>query len=202
MNTDSRKQIFCLIMSSEDYMDAFVKVSNLKKMERDIVRVIIICCGQENIYNKFYTLLAIQLCKHKNSYKYSFQYALWDNLKQFQDFSIRKISNIAKLYSEMILNGAIDFSVLKALEFDDMNEHLSLFLRILIENILANANLQTIEMIFQKSGKSDKLKGFCEGVRMFMKLVILAHPRKGIISEIGEENFNTRVKIARKSLKN
>ena len=201
MNTESRKTIFCLLMSSEDFMDAFAKLSALSKKERDIVRVIINCCGQEGVYNKFYALVGIQLCKHKNSYQYSFQYALWDYLKQFQDFSIRKISNIAKFYAEMVLNGAVYFTILKAVDFDEMNEHLSLFLRILIEEIVRTAPVLRINEIFDKVAKNEKLKEFCEGVRMFVKLVILAHPRKGVLEEIGLDNFNSRVKALRKSLK-
>lgn len=201
MTTDSRKHIFCLIMSSEDYMDAFSKLVSLKKMERDIVRVLITCCGQEGTYNKFYTLTSIQLCKNLNSYKYSFQYALWDQLKQFQDFSIRKISNVAKFFADMILNGAVNFSILKAMEFDDMNEHLSLFLRILLENIIIASSVQTVTQIFEKCAQGNKLKDFCEGVRMFMKIVLLAHPREGVLKEIGVENFKSRVKASRKALK-
>lgn len=202
MNTDSRRNIFCLLMSSEDYMDAFAKLSALKKQERDIVRVIINCTGQEATYNKFYTLVSIQLCKEKNSYKYSFQYALWDFLKQFQDFSIRKISNIGKFFADLVVNGAVGLSILKAVDFDDINEHLSLFLRILIENVIVGSPVQSIEKLFGKVGKSEKLKNLAEGLRVFIKIVILKHPRKGVIEEIGKENFIKRVKISRKALKN
>ena len=201
MTTESRKHVFCLIMSSEDYMDAFAKLSTLKKMERDIVRVLITCCGQEGVYNKFYTLVSIQLCKHLNSYKYSFQYALWDHLKQFQDFSIRKISNISKMFSDMIINEAVDFSILKAVDFDDMNEHLSLFLRILIEHILVACSVQTISQLFGKCSKRENLKEFCDGIRVFLKIAILPHPRKGVLDEIGLENFESRAKTIRRALK-
>jgi nucleolar MIF4G domain-containing protein 1 len=201
MNTDSRKQIFCLLMSSEDYMDAFAKISNLKKQERDIVRVILTSCGQETVYNKFYSLLGTQLCKHKNSYKYSFQYALWDTLKQFQDFSIRKIANISKFYSDLILNTAVGFYILKAIDFDEMNEHLSLFLRILIENIIVSSNVLGITQIFSKCANKPDLKSFCEGLRVFIKLVIVKNPRKGVVEQIGIENFVNRAKTAKKSLK-
>ena len=201
MNTESRRQIFCLIMTAEDYMDAYAKLSNLKKQERDIVRVIIICAGQENVYNKFYALIAAQLCKHKSSFKYSFQYALWDNLKEFEEFSIRKISNIAKFFAELIAGQSLDLAVLKAVSFDEVNEHLSIFLRILLENVFVCSPVQVVGMIFEKVGSNDKLAGFAEGLRVFIKMTILKHPRKGVTSEIGVENFLNRVKVARKALK-
>ena len=201
MNTESRRQIFCLIMTAEDYMDAYAKLSNLKKQERDIVRVIIICAGQENVYNKFYSLIAAQLCKHKSSFKYSFQYALWDNLKEFEEFSIRKISNIAKFFAELIAGQSLDLAVLKAVSFDEVNEHLSIFLRILLENVFVSSPVQVIGMIFEKVGSHEKLAGFADGLRVFIKMTILKHPRKGVTSEIGIENFLNRVKVARKALK-
>jgi nucleolar MIF4G domain-containing protein 1 len=201
MNTESRRHIFCIIMTSEDYMDAYAKLINLKKQERDIVRVIIICAGQESTYNKFYSLLGSQLCRHQSSYKYSFQYALWDNLKEFEEFSIRKISNIAKFFSELISIQSLDLSILKAVNFDEVTEHLSLFLRILLENIFISSPIQQIGAIFEKVGKSDKLKNFSEGLRVYLKLTILKHPRKGITEEIGLENFLNRVRIGKKALK-
>lgn len=201
MNTESRKQIFCLIMTAEDYMDAFAKLSNLKKQERDIVRVIITCVGQESIYNKFYSLLAGQLCTSKNSYKYSFQYALWDNLKEFSEFSIRKISNTSKFFADLILDGNLNLSIIKAVNFDDIDQHLSIFLRILLENILVTAPIPTIGMIFERIGSNEKLTALAEGLRMFIKLVVIKHPRKGALKEIGMENFIQRAKVAKKSLK-
>ena len=201
MNTESRKQIFCLIMTAEDYMDAYAKLSNLKKQERDIVRVVIICAGQESVYNKFYSLLAGQLCTSKNSYKYSFQYALWDNLKEFSEFSIRKISNTAKFFADLVVGGNIELSVMKAVNFDDLDEHLSIFLRIFLENVLVSAPIPTIGMIFERVGKNDKLAAFAEGLRVFIKLVVIQHPRKGVVKDIGMENFIQRAKVAKRSLK-
>ncbi|MCI50136.1 nucleolar MIF4G domain protein, partial [Trifolium medium] len=44
MNTDSRRAIFCIIMSGEDYIDAFEKLLRLElpgKQDRDIMRVLV-----------------------------------------------------------------------------------------------------------------------------------------------------------------
>ncbi|KAL6058151.1 Nucleolar MIF4G domain-containing protein 1, variant 2 [Balamuthia mandrillaris] len=48
MTTDIRKAVFCILMSSEDYMDAFEKLLklNLKsKQDREIVYVLMHCCA-------------------------------------------------------------------------------------------------------------------------------------------------------------
>lgn len=61
MNTDVRRSIFCIIMSSEDYVDAHEKLLRLKlpgKQDREILRVLVDCCIQEKCFNKYYALLA------------------------------------------------------------------------------------------------------------------------------------------------
>ncbi|XP_052877839.1 uncharacterized protein LOC108473839 isoform X2 [Gossypium arboreum] len=54
MNTDARRAIFCVIMSGEDYIDAFEKLLRLDlpgKQDRDIMRVLVECCLQEKVFN-------------------------------------------------------------------------------------------------------------------------------------------------------
>lgn len=76
MNTDSRKAIFCVIMSSEDYIDAFEKLLRLDlpgKQDREIMRVLVECCLQEKVFNKYYTVLALKLCEHDKNHKFTLQ---------------------------------------------------------------------------------------------------------------------------------
>ncbi|OMO70427.1 Initiation factor eIF-4 gamma, MA3 [Corchorus olitorius] len=64
MNTDARRAIFCVIMSGEDYIDTFEKLLRLDlpgKQDRDIMRVLVECCLQEKVFNKYYTVLAAKL---------------------------------------------------------------------------------------------------------------------------------------------
>ncbi len=49
MTTDARRAIFCILLSSEDYLDAFERIQKLKlksQEERDIVSVMFYCCSQ------------------------------------------------------------------------------------------------------------------------------------------------------------
>ncbi len=49
MNTEVRKKIFCTIMGSADYLDAFERLLKLKlkaKQDREIVHVLVDCCLQ------------------------------------------------------------------------------------------------------------------------------------------------------------
>lgn len=76
MTTDARKAIFSILLSSDDYMDAFEKILKLKlkaKEERDIVLVIFYCCQQEEAWNPFYGFLSERLCEFNSSFKFSFK---------------------------------------------------------------------------------------------------------------------------------
>ncbi|XP_048127454.1 nucleolar MIF4G domain-containing protein 1 isoform X2 [Rhodamnia argentea] len=79
MNTDARKAIFCIIMSGEDYIDAFEKILRLDlpgKQDREIMRVLVECCLQEKAFNKYYTVLAAKLCEHDKNHKFTLQVQL------------------------------------------------------------------------------------------------------------------------------
>jgi len=69
MNTDDRRNIFCIIMSAEDYIDAFEKILNLLiKDQRVIVSVILHCCLSEKIFNPYYAVLAQKFCEFDRKY--------------------------------------------------------------------------------------------------------------------------------------
>ncbi|KAI9000175.1 armadillo-type protein, partial [Gaertneriomyces semiglobifer] len=125
MNTDVRRSIFIVLMSSEDCIDAFERLLklNLKdKQEREIVRVLIHCCYQERVYNPYYSLVAQKICDHSHGFKITFQYALWDAFKAMVEnaqedegdaMDVRKVSNLAKLYAHLIGAGSLTLAVLK-----------------------------------------------------------------------------------------
>lgn len=75
MNTDSRKSIFCTVMSADDYMDAFEKVMKLglsSKQQNEILVVILECCSNENQYNAYYTHLINKFISHHRRYLVSY----------------------------------------------------------------------------------------------------------------------------------
>lgn len=123
MNTDVRRAIFCVIMSGEDYIDAFEKLLRLNLhgkqvsifyfilffpfifkwivvcllfvvllssllflspsfylQDREIMRVLVECCLQEQVYNKYYSVLATRLCSHDNNHKATLKVLLFLNL--------------------------------------------------------------------------------------------------------------------------
>ena len=150
MNTSIRKSIFMVLMSSRDVSDAFERLSRLElrgKQDRDIVRVIVECCGQEKTYNPFYAELSCLICHQSRQYKTTFQFAYWDVFRQINDHDIskfdnidsdvtirnkkmkdRKLVNLARLLAHLICRFHLSLSVLKPLDMVQPNDALMMFL--------------------------------------------------------------------------
>lgn len=88
MNTDDRKNVFCILMTAEvhfvfvveihfscsnfwqDYIDAFEKLHHLAiKDHKVIVTVIIHCCLSEKVYNPYYGVLTQKFCDFDRKYQ-------------------------------------------------------------------------------------------------------------------------------------
>ncbi|XP_026825309.1 nucleolar MIF4G domain-containing protein 1 homolog isoform X2 [Ooceraea biroi] len=72
MNTDIRRDIFCVLMTAEDYLDAFEKIHHLglkNQQQREVIYVILNCCIQEKKFNPYYAVLAQRLCDCDRKYQ-------------------------------------------------------------------------------------------------------------------------------------
>ncbi len=68
MNTGTRKQVFYALMSSADFEDAADSILRLNlrnKLQREVARVILICCCKESTYNPFYAYVGAKLCEQQ-----------------------------------------------------------------------------------------------------------------------------------------
>ena len=43
------------------------------EQDREIMRVLLDCCLQEKVFNKYYTVLASKLCEHEKNHKFTLQ---------------------------------------------------------------------------------------------------------------------------------
>lgn len=129
MNTDVRRSIFVILMTSEvrytrtingvllmaytddqDFVHACDRMSALKYTEtqqREFVRVTLHCCNLEKTYNPYYTLVLNHLCAESYSHRFTLQYALWDLLRQNAG------DNVAKAMAYIIARGSMDLTVFK-----------------------------------------------------------------------------------------
>ncbi|KAL7525439.1 hypothetical protein ACHAXR_001006, partial [Thalassiosira sp. AJA248-18] len=173
MNTDARRSIFCIVMGSTDCDDAFEKLVRqglLKpKAERDVIRVLVHCCGEEKAFNPFYAFLAVRVCEYQAKSRFTLMLTFWDVFKQLETFSIRKVANLAKLLAHLIGGGGgkdsnnsnnkqcLTIGVLKRIEFSpsDMPEMVVLFLSIFMTAIFETCDVLDIQKIFARGVNND-----------------------------------------------
>ncbi|KAG2017925.1 MIF4G/MA4 domain-containing protein [Coprinopsis cinerea AmutBmut pab1-1] len=167
MNSDIRRSIFVVLMSSEDYVDACDRLSQLNLTEvqqREIVRVLLHCCGNEKSYNPYYALVCEQLCKKSHSYKITVQFCLWDFLRDLGEtkvggaelvknatddgFDVKSISrtrmnNVARCYAWWVAKDAVSLSILKPVDFTMLKPQTRGFLKEFLTHLLLNSQLTT-----------------------------------------------------------
>jgi nucleolar MIF4G domain-containing protein 1 len=135
-NTATRRSIFVVIMSSRDINDAFERLGRLElkgKQDREIVRVIIECCGQEKNYNLFYAELSSLLISQNRQYKTTFQFSFWDFFKILNDDDSgdgveRKSLNLARLLGHLVSKFHLPLSVIKPIDMSNINGTIMLLL--------------------------------------------------------------------------
>ncbi|KAF9560494.1 ARM repeat-containing protein [Agrocybe pediades] len=168
MNSDIRRGIFVVLMSSDDYVDACERLSQLNLTEvqqREIIRVILHCCGNERAYNPYYTLVCQQLCRNSHSYKITLQFSLWDflrdlgeitvggaavikNVKEDDGFDVKNISqtrlqNVARAYAWWIAKDCVTLLILKPVDFTLLKPQTQTFLKELFTHIFMNSQRST-----------------------------------------------------------
>lgn len=185
MNTDVRRSIFVVLMSSEDYIDAFERLLklNLKEVQqREIVRVLLHCAGNEMIYNPYYSLVGQRLCQHDHSFKITFQYSLWDLLREMgatdvggmekvkdgqviglEDgvdassgkVALRRIVNLSKMYGFLISSQELSLVMLKTVTFTSLQEQPTLFFQLMMTNIIISSQPQIHSPLSQQKNDQE-----------------------------------------------
>jgi nucleolar MIF4G domain-containing protein 1 len=166
MNTDIRRSIFCIVMTSSDYNDAFVKLSRAEllkpKNERDVIRVLVHCCGEEKSFNPYYAHLIMRVCEYQPKSKFTLMLSFWDIFKQLETFNDRKTANLAKLLAKMLLGTKekyLTLGALKRIDFSptNMTEQVVLFLSIVLSTLFESASDRiTMKEIFGSDKQPSK----------------------------------------------
>ncbi|OIW01925.1 hypothetical protein TanjilG_15250 [Lupinus angustifolius] len=197
MNTDSRRAIFCIIMSGDDYIDAFEKLLRLElpgKQDRDIMRVLVDCCLQEKVFNKYYTVLATKLCEHDKNHKFTLQFCLWDHFKQLESMQLMRSMHLAKFVAEMLASFTLSLAVLKTLDLGDytlLTPRRIMHFRMLFEAIFEYPDSMVWNM-FTRAAVTPELESLREGIDFFVKEYILKTNKA----------LTKKFKLAKKALNN
>ncbi|KAK7473335.1 hypothetical protein BaRGS_00035383 [Batillaria attramentaria] len=171
MNSDVRRSIFFVLMSSEDYLDAFQKVLQLGikgQQEREIVVVAAECCKREAKYNPYYGYFLARLAGHDRRFMMALQFHMWDVFKTLSEMSSSGRHNMALLLAQILSSQALSLSVLKVLEFGALDKATEGFLKTMLAQLLTSASTSDIESMFRRVGQQVKLQHLAEGLRLFL----------------------------------
>ncbi|KAL5483805.1 hypothetical protein EMCRGX_G020220 [Ephydatia muelleri] len=196
MNTDVRKNIFCILMTSEDYIDAFEKLLKLHLndvQEREIVHVLVDCCLQERAFNPYYAFLGQKLCKFKRSHKVTFQFSMWDRIKALETMSPIRQANLWKLISHLVATKALSLALLKVVEFTELSSNGTKFLKNLLKSLLCDYPCELTRCIFSHLSTQPNLKQLKEQIIIFMKCFLRSDEDKVVTERIRmvEEGLRT-----------
>ncbi|KAI0001466.1 armadillo-type protein [Russula compacta] len=167
MNTDIRRSIFVVLMSSDDYVDACGRLAQLNLTEvqqREIVRVLVSCCGNEKCFNPYYAFVCQHLCRTSHSYKITLQFCLWDFLRDLGEVSVggaevlknlqgnedgaknissTKMRNVADAYAWWVAKDCVTLSMFKPVDFTALKSRTRDFLSHFFHQLFANSQVST-----------------------------------------------------------
>ncbi|XP_075683515.1 nucleolar MIF4G domain-containing protein 1 [Rhinoderma darwinii] len=176
MNTDIRRNIFCVVMTSEDYLDAFEKLLKLglkDHQEREIVHVLIDCCLQEKTYNPFYAFLSSKFCEYDRRFLMTFQFSMWDKFRDLGSLSATTFSNLTHFLSHLIKSKSLPLSIFKVIEFSELDKIKVSFLRQVLYKLLMDSEADDLAVIFGKVSDNPKLGMLREGLKLFISHFLL-----------------------------
>ncbi|KAL6509540.1 hypothetical protein OROGR_022850 [Orobanche gracilis] len=197
MNTDIRRAIFCVIMSAEDYIDAFEKLLRLDlpgKQDREIMRVLVECCLQEKVFNKYYCVLASKLCSHDKNHKFTLQYCLWDQFRELDSTPLIRSMNLSKFTAEMVASFSLSLAVLKAVKLNDpihLSPNKVMHFKMLFENMLEFPD-ELVWNIFTRLAVNPEYEHLRSGIKFFISNYIVS----------GQQSLANKFKLAKKALNN
>lgn len=176
MNTDVRRNIFCTMMTSEDFLDAFEKLLKLglkDQQEREIVHILMDCCLQEKTYNPFYAFLASKFCTYERRFQMTFQFSIWDKFRDLENLSGTKFSNLVHLLTHLLKTKSLPLSVLKVVEFSELDKPRVHFLRRVLTELLMETEDDDLVVIFSRVSSNPKLGMLREGLKLFISHFLL-----------------------------
>ncbi|XP_069816604.1 nucleolar MIF4G domain-containing protein 1 [Dendropsophus ebraccatus] len=189
MNTDIRRNIFCVVMTSEDYLDAFEKLLKLglkDHQEREIVHVLIDCCLQEKTYNPFYAFLSSKFCEYDRRFLMTFQFSMWDKFRDLGSLSASTFSNLTLFLGQLLKSKSLPLSIFKVIEFSELDKIKVSFLRQVLFKLLMDSEPDDLAVIFGKISDNPKLGMLREGLKLFISHFLLKNVRAQKTAEEAE----------------
>lgn len=185
-------------MGSEDYLDAFERLIKLKlaaKQDREFIRVALDCLLQSNCYNPYFSVLAVQLCKHDHNHKFTLQYALWDRFKAAEELTVPQMSLLARFVAHLVAKHALSLSVLKVVEFNSLTGPALTLHQLLLLAVLTEPSESEVQLAVDRICTSKQF----EQLRHTL-LIFLRHYVRSATFGIGEGGEGATTKEQKQAL--
>jgi nucleolar MIF4G domain-containing protein 1 len=183
ITTDLKKSIFFILLSSEDYLDAFSKLARLDliKNDKEIVTLILHCCCQEKVFNPYYLFLSEKICTVDKQIPRTFQYCFYDFLKKFETFKVQNVINLSFLMSNLVLKNILSLAILKTIQFESLQKNEILFFRIFFMELFLNEESSKCFVRISKLNHVDDLK---DDLKLFLYQFMDSDSRRNFIFDV------------------
>ena len=182
LSSGLRKNVLTILLTCEDYNDAFLKLCNLKLsnfQQREVASIIVRCCLREESYNPFYGFLLSKLCDNFRDYSTILKCIFWDFKLEESEPSVKvaQISKASCLYAFLLTRRKIKFDILKKFAFESLNSKSISFLAFFLHKVFQMAQSDSdVSLIFSnsssKKGNKDEVNStfttFRRGLRFFL----------------------------------
>ncbi|KAI4494305.1 hypothetical protein M0802_008988 [Mischocyttarus mexicanus] len=188
---------------AEDYLDAYEKLSRLdlkNQQEREIIYVLMDCCLQEKKFNPYYAVLAERFCSYDRKYQLTIQYMLWDKFKILDNYNAIQLSNMAKFLIHLFIKKSLCFSILKVLNFAELEKQTLKLVRQIMIGIFLTKNKEDCLEVFQRISQSPLLKTFRESLRLFINHFLIRSIESRKVMEVDGALIKQRAEQVDKAL--
>ncbi|XP_025190646.1 nucleolar MIF4G domain-containing protein 1 homolog [Melanaphis sacchari] len=202
MNTDTRKNIFCILFTAEDYLDAFNKLVRLGLkglQQEEIVSVLIHCLLVYKMYNPFFAYVAQQLCQSNRKYQAFFKKSINVRLEEIDNLKKNQIPILASFLAQMLRNHSLPITILKNIDWGSLNKLMVSFVRQTLIKVLQDIDEEETTNIFLKASKNPTLQFFREGLTLFLSHFLIKNASKDL-SDNKLKLLTNRVKVAQAAL--
>lgn len=164
LNKPSEQTIFSALLRASDYVEASnVIIGFGLNHSSDAMLVCLHVAIHEKKYNIIYFNLINNLCKFNRKYKMAAKFAIQDKIRVLSQMKNGQVEIFKVLCFELVKSDAIPITILKSVEWADINESTKAYLVYLLENIssLEDENKRKI------MSKIDKKSSFAGAMRTF-----------------------------------
>ena len=204
ISTNLKKMIFTSIVTASDINDAFERLIRLnlkKEQKREIIKIIVQICIEEKYYNPFYELLLDKLISIDKDNKYTFHYCIWDYMKIFENYNqseLKKIHNLSKLTSNLLLREKISLPVLLNFKFEQSNNKIKMFVLFVFDFYFEKSNETKTKILFAKLVKNDDHVEWAQHLFHFFIQDFSKEIDVNSKSQNYQENFSSAVHVLKK----